>query len=94
VRECEKGGTSASTKAVLDRAIDQWHRETKEKGDLVRDVVADAADKLRITIGTLPKGKEVEGAIEKNIRNANAKLLRDISPTKSGGRRKLVDERE
>ena len=66
VRECEKGGTAASIKAALDRAIDQSHRETKEKGDLVRDVVADAADKLRITIGTLPKEEEVEGAIEKN----------------------------
>ena len=66
MRECEKGGTSASTKAALDRAIDRLHRETKEKGDLVRDVVADAADKLRITIGTFPKGKAVEGATEKN----------------------------
>jgi hypothetical protein len=74
VRECEKGGTSASTKAALDRAIDQLHRESKEKGDLVRDVVADATDKLRITFGTLPKEKEVEGAIEKNIRDANTKF--------------------
>jgi len=58
VRECEKGGTAASIKAALDRAIDQLHRETKEKGDRVRDVVADAADKLRITIGTLPTKQE------------------------------------
>ena len=65
VREYEKGGTAASIKAALDRAIDQLHRETKEKGDRVRDVVADAADKLRITIGTLPDEKKVEGAIEK-----------------------------
>jgi hypothetical protein len=65
VREYEKGGTAASIKAALDRAIDQLHRETKEKGDRVRDVVADAADKLRITIGTLPNEKKVEGAIEK-----------------------------
>jgi hypothetical protein len=41
------------------------HRETKEKGDRVRDVVADAADKLRITIGTLPNEQKVERAIEK-----------------------------
>ena len=65
VREYEKGGTAASIKAALDRAIDQLHRETKEKGDRVRDVVSDAADKLRITIGTLPNEKKVEGAIEK-----------------------------
>jgi hypothetical protein len=65
VREYEKGGTAASIKAALDRAVDQLHRETKEKGDRVRDVVADAADKLRITIGTLPKEKKVEGTIEK-----------------------------
>jgi len=51
---------------ALADAIDQLRRETKEKGDLVRDVVADAADKLRITIGTLSKEKEVEGATEKN----------------------------
>ena len=58
VRECEKGGTAASIKAALDRAIDQLHRETRQKGDRVRDVVADAADKLRITIGTLPTKQE------------------------------------
>src|SRR3977135_1038006 len=28
VRECEKGGTAASIKAAMDRAIDQLHRET------------------------------------------------------------------
>jgi hypothetical protein len=33
VREYEKGGTAASIKAALDRAIDQLHRETREKGD-------------------------------------------------------------
>jgi hypothetical protein len=67
VREYEKGGTAASIKAALDRAIDQLHRETREKGDLVRDVVADAADKLRIKIGTLPaeQEKKIEAAIEK-----------------------------
>jgi hypothetical protein len=67
VREFEKGGTAASIKAALDRAIDQLHRETKEKGDRVLDAVAGAADKLRITIGPLPTEQEekVEGAIEK-----------------------------
>ena len=63
-RECQKGGTAASIKAAMDRAIDQLHRETKEKGDRVRDVVACAADKLRIKIGTLPAEQEekVEGS--------------------------------
>src|ERR1700716_3578807 len=28
VRECEKGGTAASIKAAMDRAIDQLHAET------------------------------------------------------------------
>src|ERR1700688_4420395 len=30
VRECEKGGTAASIKAAMDRAIDQVHRETRK----------------------------------------------------------------
>jgi hypothetical protein len=59
VRECEKGGTAASIKAAMDRAIDQLHRETKEKGDRARDAVTHAADKLRLKIGTLPsEGKD------------------------------------
>jgi len=67
VREYEKGGTAASIKAALDRAIDQLHCETKEKGDRVRDVVAGAADKLRVKIGTLQTEQEqkVDEAIEK-----------------------------
>jgi len=32
VRECEKGGTAASIKAAMDRAIDQVHRETGKLG--------------------------------------------------------------
>jgi hypothetical protein len=32
VRECEKGGTAASIKAAMDRAIDQLHRETGKLG--------------------------------------------------------------
>jgi hypothetical protein len=43
VRECEKGGTAASIKAAMDRAIDQLHRETGS----ARDVVVRAADRLR-----------------------------------------------
>ena len=83
VREYEKGGTAASIKAALDRAIDQLHGETKEKGDRVRDVVADAADKLRITIGTLPKEKKVEGAIEKGEHEREAEAPNQESPMPS-----------
>src|SRR5215470_3924542 len=63
VREYEKGGTAASIKAALDRAIDQLHRETKDKGDRARDAMARAAEKLRLTIGTLPTQQEetIEG---------------------------------
>ncbi len=43
VRECEKGGTAASIKAAMDRAIDQLYAETRG----TRDVVARTADKLR-----------------------------------------------
>jgi hypothetical protein len=64
VREYEKGGTAASIKAALDRAIDQLHRETKEKGNRARDAMARAADKLRLKIGTLPteQGEKLEGS--------------------------------
>jgi hypothetical protein len=50
----------------MDRAIDQLHHETKEKGDRARDAVARAADKLRLKIGTLPteQAEKVEGKIE------------------------------
>jgi hypothetical protein len=60
VREYEKGGTAASIKAAMDRAIDQMHRETRDKGDRARGAVARAADKLRLKIDTLPdeKGEE------------------------------------
>ena len=47
VRECEKGGTAASIKAAMDRAIDQLHAETSGTRDRARDVVVRAADKLR-----------------------------------------------
>ena len=43
VREYEKGGTAASIKTAMDRAIDQLHHETGS----ARDVVVRAADRLR-----------------------------------------------
>jgi hypothetical protein len=47
VRECEKGGTAASIKTAMDRAIDQLHAETSGTRDKARDVVVRTADKLR-----------------------------------------------
>jgi hypothetical protein len=48
VREYEKGGTAASIKTALDKVIDQVHRETRQKRDQARNVVAHATDKLRL----------------------------------------------
>jgi hypothetical protein len=47
VRECEKGGTAASIKAAMDRAIDQLHAETGGARNKARDVVVRTADRLR-----------------------------------------------
>jgi hypothetical protein len=47
MRECEKGGTAASIKAAMDRAIDQLHAETSGTRDRARDAVVRTADKLR-----------------------------------------------
>jgi hypothetical protein len=47
VREVEKGGTAASIKAAMDRAIDQLHSETGGARDKARDMAARTADKFR-----------------------------------------------
>ena len=47
VREYEKGGTAASIKTALDRAIDQLHNETSGARDRAKDVVVRASDKVR-----------------------------------------------
>jgi hypothetical protein len=47
VRECEKGGTAASIKAAMDRAIDQIQIETSGPRDRARDAVVLVAQKLR-----------------------------------------------
>ena len=54
VRECEKGGTAASIKAAMDRAIDQIQIETSGPSDRARDAVARVADKLRIKLDSFP----------------------------------------
>ena len=47
VRECEKGGTAASIKTAMDRAIGQIQTETSGPRDRAREAVARATDKLR-----------------------------------------------
>jgi hypothetical protein len=59
VREYEKGGTAASIKAAMDRAIDQVHAETGSARDKARDVVVRTADKLREKFESEPREKEL-----------------------------------
>ena len=51
VRECEKGGTAASIKTAMDRAIGQIQVETSGSRDRAKEAVARAADKLRGKFG-------------------------------------------
>ena len=46
-REVEKGGSAASAKAAMDRAIDQLHAETSAKRQQARDMVSRTTDELR-----------------------------------------------
>lgn len=56
VRECEKGGTAASVKAAMDRAIDQIHRGTGPTRERATDLVTRATDRLKDSL----KGPEIE----------------------------------
>ena len=58
VREYEKGGTAASIKTAMDRAIDQLHRETSGTRDRAREVVERAADRLRTTFDSESRKKD------------------------------------
>ncbi|MEY2490930.1 MAG: hypothetical protein QOC70_2872 [Verrucomicrobiota bacterium] len=58
VREYEKGGTAASIKAAMDRAIDQLHAETGGARDKARDVVVRTAGKLREKFDSEPREKD------------------------------------
>ena len=58
VREYEKGGTAASIKSAMDRAIDQLHRETSGTRVRAREVVERAADRLRTTFDSESREKE------------------------------------
>src|SRR4029453_16281544 len=60
VRECVKGGTAASIKAAMDRAIDQIQIETSGPRDRAREAVVRAADKLRIKVNPLPPDRDPE----------------------------------
>lgn len=51
VREYEKGGTAASIKAAMDRAIDQLHAETSRPRKAAQNVVDLTVGKLRDSIG-------------------------------------------
>jgi hypothetical protein len=46
-REVEKGGTAASVKAAMDKAIDQLHSETGAKREQARGMVTRTTDELR-----------------------------------------------
>jgi hypothetical protein len=47
VRECEKGGTAASIKAAMDRAIGQIQVETSGPRDRAREAIVRATGRLR-----------------------------------------------
>src|SRR4030095_1462902 len=47
IRECEQGGTAASIKTAMDRAIDQIQIETSGPRDRAREAVARVAKKFR-----------------------------------------------
>ena len=51
VREVEKGGTAATIKSAMDRAIDQLHAETGNVRDKTLNVVTRTTDKLREKFG-------------------------------------------
>jgi hypothetical protein len=46
-REVEQGGTAASVKAAMDKAIDQLHTETGAKREQAREMVTRTAEELR-----------------------------------------------
>src|SRR6059058_4930469 len=59
-RECEKGGTAASIKAAMDRAIDQIQIETSGPRDRAREVVVRAAEKFRSKLDPAPPDRDSE----------------------------------
>ncbi len=49
-RECEKGGTAATVKAAMDRAIDQLHSETSPTRAKATQLMVRTHEKLRSTL--------------------------------------------
>lgn len=58
VREVEKGGTAASIKSAMDRAIDQLHSETGGARDKARNMIARTSDELRKKFDSDGRGKD------------------------------------
>ncbi|HEY4115947.1 MAG TPA: hypothetical protein VGM17_17960 [Rhizomicrobium sp.] len=50
VREFEKGGTAASVKSAVDRALDGMQAHTAPAGDKVEEAIKRAAEKVRETV--------------------------------------------
>ena len=60
VRECEKGGTAASIKAAMDRAIDQIQIEASGSHERARDAVVRVAEKFRTKLDPSPPDRDSE----------------------------------
>src|SRR5438093_6341691 len=60
VRECEKGGTAASIKAAMDRAIDQIQIEASGSHERAREAVVRVAEKFRTKLDPLPPDHDSE----------------------------------
>jgi hypothetical protein len=60
VRECEKGGTAASIKAAMDRAIDQIQIETSGPRDRAREAVVRATERFRSKLDPAPRDRDFE----------------------------------
>lgn len=55
VRECEKGGTAASVKTAMDRAINQIQTEASKPRDRATQAVARVTDRLRSSFENKPR---------------------------------------
>jgi hypothetical protein len=60
VRECEKGGTAASIKAAMHRAIDQIQIETSGPRDRAREAMVRVAEKFRTKLDPAPPDRDSE----------------------------------
>jgi hypothetical protein len=60
VRECEKGGTAASIKSAMDRAISQIQIEASGPRNRARQAVVRAAEKLRGGVDSLPPKSDAD----------------------------------